>query len=358
MAWIGWFMVPAAFQFIYYQKDETGRSARIAGAVLYSFWSVVFLLCLFTDLVEPGEVSLMPFVDRSGPLEVPFRALGIRHGRLDHGRGQPAPETRHGDHQDALRLLFLRQRDLRRRRRPCRRPAPALRQHACRPGPCVLFHPSLGRRHLLCRHPPPALRLPPGPVPRPSDSCFLCGSGDRDATSPCSTLFEPSLEAPAAIFVSVSIIGFAVFGIQFNRRLWTWLQRAFTQRRAYDYQEVLRKSIRAISTILDLDELLAFIISILKEEPAGGKHLPLPALAGRPLHAPPGIRCPGPRRGELVPLRRPCPAAPGIGRRRDPGGARGGKPRGGGRRSSSGICATSMPPPSSRSSTRTSCWAC
>src|SRR6185369_2168643 len=57
-------------------KDEKGLVARPAGMVLYAFWLIVFFLCLATDLVEPGDISLIPFVGRSGPLEKPLRLIG------------------------------------------------------------------------------------------------------------------------------------------------------------------------------------------------------------------------------------------------------------------------------------------
>src|SRR4030067_3294419 len=75
-SWIGWFSIPAALPFIFYLKDETGRSARTVGRILYPFWLVVYVLTLFTDLVEPGHLSLIPYAGRSGPLENPARFIG------------------------------------------------------------------------------------------------------------------------------------------------------------------------------------------------------------------------------------------------------------------------------------------
>ncbi len=75
LTWIGWLMIPAAFQFIFHLQNE-GKRARTAAFILYPFWLLVLLLCLGTDLVEPGSPSLIPFIEHSGPLEPPLRLIG------------------------------------------------------------------------------------------------------------------------------------------------------------------------------------------------------------------------------------------------------------------------------------------
>ena len=74
--WIGWFAVPAALQCVYYLEDEKSRYPRIIGLILYPFWGIIYLLCLFSNFIERGAFSLIPFVDNFGPLERPFRLLG------------------------------------------------------------------------------------------------------------------------------------------------------------------------------------------------------------------------------------------------------------------------------------------
>jgi hypothetical protein len=41
--WIGWLIIPAAVQFVFYVKDEKSRVALIAGWILYPFWTTIFL---------------------------------------------------------------------------------------------------------------------------------------------------------------------------------------------------------------------------------------------------------------------------------------------------------------------------
>ena len=75
--WIGWLMIPAAFQIIFYLKDEESRSARIAGSFLYPFWLIVLCLSISTDLIERGNYTLIPHIDSSGLLAKPLRIVGI-----------------------------------------------------------------------------------------------------------------------------------------------------------------------------------------------------------------------------------------------------------------------------------------
>ncbi len=74
--WIGWFNIPAAFQFVYYFKDNNSKKARLAGLILYPTWILIYTLVLFTNVIEKGVVSLIPFVDRSGLIENPVRFFG------------------------------------------------------------------------------------------------------------------------------------------------------------------------------------------------------------------------------------------------------------------------------------------
>ena len=73
--WIGWLIIPAATQFVFYLKDEKSRTARIAGWVLYPFWTLIFFISVTTPLIESGNYKLLPYIDRSGPLAKPLRLI-------------------------------------------------------------------------------------------------------------------------------------------------------------------------------------------------------------------------------------------------------------------------------------------
>lgn len=74
--WIGWFAIPAGLQFLFYFRSETSRAARRTGYIIYPFWAIVLALCLFTDLIVTPRYSLMPYRNDPGPLEIPARIVG------------------------------------------------------------------------------------------------------------------------------------------------------------------------------------------------------------------------------------------------------------------------------------------
>ncbi len=74
--WIGWLAIPAGLQFLYYLRPEASRAARMVGYVLYPYWAVMLTLCLFTDLIVTPHYSLIPYLNHPGPLEIPVRISG------------------------------------------------------------------------------------------------------------------------------------------------------------------------------------------------------------------------------------------------------------------------------------------
>jgi PAS domain S-box-containing protein len=74
--WIGWFAIPAGLQFLYYLRSEASRTARSVGCLLYPYWTAVLALCLFTDMIVSPRYSLIPYGNQPGPLEVPARIVG------------------------------------------------------------------------------------------------------------------------------------------------------------------------------------------------------------------------------------------------------------------------------------------
>ena len=74
--WIGWFAIPAGLQFLFYLRSDANRMARRVGYLLYPYWTAVLALCLFTDLIVTPQYSLIPYMNHPGPLEVPARVSG------------------------------------------------------------------------------------------------------------------------------------------------------------------------------------------------------------------------------------------------------------------------------------------
>ena len=260
--WIGWLMIPAAIQFVLFMRDGNSRAARIAGAVLYPFWIIVLCISVSTDLIERGSYTLIPYIDRSGPLNKPLRALGIIQlcwviYELFRLRMQVTGNKRAQLNYFLHGLLFF----------TCGGTLVA--------GILQLFggfglEPGLGSyfslpwvaltTYAVTRHRLFDIRLV---VLRALTIALLSGLL-ISAHIVLFTWFEPVMGAAFAILLSLSLISIMFFGTQFNRTVQKWIKRAVLRKR-YDYQNVLRESITAIATILDLDQLLEFIISSMKK---------------------------------------------------------------------------------------------
>ncbi|MBS2026622.1 MAG: GAF domain-containing sensor histidine kinase [Deltaproteobacteria bacterium] len=74
-AWIGWVGLAPLAQIVFTLQGKP-RLAFWVGVALYVLWGTILVLCVTTDLVEIGAVSLLPFVDRVGPFEQQGRMLG------------------------------------------------------------------------------------------------------------------------------------------------------------------------------------------------------------------------------------------------------------------------------------------
>jgi signal transduction histidine kinase len=230
---------------------------------LYPFWLIVLLLCLFTDLVEPGDVSLVPFIGRSGPLEEPLRffgavlflwsivelyrlrtlSTGIKRTQLNYFLSGTMIFAGGGAIMAGLLPLF--------------RGSgfdPALGAFFGLPWVALTWYGVTRHRLFEIRR----------VLPRTAPLVLLAGLA-IGIHIVLFKLFEPALGAIPAILFSLSLLGALFIGTRSNRRMRGWMRSAVVQER-HDYQKVLRESIYAIATILDLDELLEFIISRMKND--------------------------------------------------------------------------------------------
>ncbi len=260
--WVGWLMIPAAVQFIYYMRDENSRAARIAGSILYPFWLAVLCVSVSTDLIESGNYTLIPYIDRSGPLGKPLRVLGI------------------------VQLFWIMYELFRLRRQASgiRRAQLNYFMHGMLifagggtlvTGVFQLFggfglEPGLGSYFSL-----PWVALTAYAVTRyrlfdirtviSRTLSFVLLSGTIIGSHlVLFKLFEPALGPTFAILVSLTLIGLVFFGTTFSRKAQVWIKNTVMGAK-YDYQKVLRESIKAIATILNLDDLLQFIIDSMKK---------------------------------------------------------------------------------------------
>jgi PAS domain S-box-containing protein len=260
--WVGWIGIAPAFQLVFYIKEDKSRTARRIVLSLYMFWIIIYILCLFTDLVETGVYSLLPYVDRRGPLEIPVRLVGVvlifwfiyelyrlrRYstglkrtqfnyllaGVLIYGAGLGLAT---GFFQLFGGFGF----------------EPSLGSYFSLPWVALTFY-AMTRYRLF------DISLIISRVLMIVFLSLLLSALYIGLFK----LFEPVTGASLAIMMSLFLIGTVFFGTHLSRKV-QWRILRFIVKHKYDYQSILKESINAIITILDQDELLNYIIASMKK---------------------------------------------------------------------------------------------
>jgi len=259
-SWIGWFMIPACLQFAYYLQYENSRAGRIVGWVLYPFWTVVLAITLFTDWVEPGDPSLIPFVDLDGPLEKPLRIVGTLLAFWLLVVLYRAKNRVTGIKKAQFNLFFYGTLFF---NLSCIMVAgvlplfgainPAFTTFFSLPWVIITYY-AITRHHLF------DLRLLVSRALNVVILSLLFAALHLGLFQ----LLSPVLGNTLGILLSLAVIGMVIFGTQFSHRVQRWVQHLVLQDR-YSYQEVLKESIQALVTILNQDELLAYLIHSIKK---------------------------------------------------------------------------------------------
>lgn len=260
--WIGWLMIPAAMQFVYYLKDEQSRPARMAGYVLYPFWIIVLFVSVSTNLIESGTYSLIPYTDHSGPLAKPLRAIGIiqmawvmyelfRYRRSASGlmRARLNYFT-HGITIFAAGGMLI------------AGILPLVSGSSFEPGLGSYFgFPWVALTYYaISRHRLFDVRI----VASRTLTIVLLSLLFSAMHLGLFTLLRQAIGNALAILASLAIIGFLFFGTKLSRKVQHWTKRIIL-RRTDEYHTVLKESIKAIATKLDLDELLNFITDSMRK---------------------------------------------------------------------------------------------
>lgn len=76
LCWTGWLAIPAGLHVVHALEGDRRKRSTVLVAALYAFWITVDVLALATDLVDRRPYSLVPYVDRSAPLESALRVIG------------------------------------------------------------------------------------------------------------------------------------------------------------------------------------------------------------------------------------------------------------------------------------------
>ena len=262
LSWIGWFSIPTALQSVLFLKDERSRRARIAGMVLYPFWTTVLALCLFTDLIVTDGYVPFPYRNSPGPLEAPMRLIGgllvfwlayeiVRlrgqltgyrrsqlswylYGTIIFGAGGAVV----GGFMQLFTGTGL---------------EPSLSAYFSLPWVLMIFY-AITRYRLF------DVRI----VISNTVSALLLFALFAWAHVVLFRLLEPLAGGMFAIPLSLSVMVLLFFATPFSRVIRNLVQRSVLQD-TYLYQEVLRESIHAIVTILDFSELLDYIIGTIRK---------------------------------------------------------------------------------------------
>ncbi len=257
LSWTGWFTVPTAIQTVIFLDDEQSPKARIAGWILYPFWTGVLGMCLFTNLVVTDGYIPYPYQNSPGPLEMPLRFIGsvlvlwlifeiirLRKRVSGYRRVQlgwymygTIIFSTAGAVIGGLLQLFT-----------GRGLEPSLGSYFSFPWVLMIFY-SITRHRLF------DIRLV---LSRTLGILLL----SFVISAILFQLFEylvPVIGALAAIFISLPLLGLLFFGTPLSRIVQTWIDELVLRGR-YRYQLMLKESANAMVTILHRDELLRYIV--------------------------------------------------------------------------------------------------
>lgn len=259
--WVAWLGIPAAFQMIYSMKDKKSRNTRLAGLILYPLWTAILILCFSTDLLETGAYSLIPFSKRYGPIETPARLLGvalivwiiyelirlrkqsvsIRKAQLNYFLTGSiifaiGAMLVSGLLQQFGGLGF----------------DPALGSYFSLPWVALTYY-SISRYRLF------DIQIA---VSRTLTAALLF-VGAAAVHVGLFKLLEPYTGSTSAILISLSFVAALFFMTPLKRKVAGMVSSAVLKDK-YGYQEILRESSRAVTTILSIDELMQYIINVVR----------------------------------------------------------------------------------------------
>ncbi len=261
--WIGWFNVAQGIQILYYLRGDNSRAARRVILGQYVFWTVIFILCLFTDLLETGVSSLLPYIDREGgPLEIPVRLFGgvsliwAIYGFFELRRHSLGLKRTQVSYFIAGLVIYATGGVLATGVFPLFGGLgidPALGSYFSLPWVALTYY-AITRYRLF------DVSLIISRAIMIVFLSLLLSILDLGLFR----LLEPTIGASPAILISLFLIGTVFFGTHLSRKV-QWQIQQFIAKHVYDYQGSLKEAAKAIIAILNLDELLSYITASMKK---------------------------------------------------------------------------------------------
>jgi PAS domain S-box-containing protein len=261
MNWVGWFMIPAALRFVFFLGDENSRTGRIAGRVLYPFWSALLIISLTTDWIKLDHYTVIPYLDRDGFLAKPFRLAGVLQVCWLLFEVYRLRRRVSGHRRAKLNYFLLGLQIFSAGAIMVAGVLPVLRISGIEPGLGAWFSlPWVALTfYAMTRYRLFDLRRI---VPRVA-AIVVLSSLFGLAQLFLLRLLSPFFGQSLAIIVSLVLIGFAFFSASF-RRIERLVRNTLGGQR-HDYQRILRQANDAIVTKLDRVELLTYLARVLRE---------------------------------------------------------------------------------------------
>ncbi|MEK6742146.1 MAG: PAS domain S-box protein [Nitrospirota bacterium] len=260
--WIGWFTLPAALQFLYYSESQDSRTAYRIGLILYPFWSLMLALSIFTDLIVTGNYVLIPFSSQPGPLDNLLRFFGACLAVWVIVKAFLLRRSASGLIKKELSFFFFGVFVFGSGAGFTAGVLQLFGGFGLEPGLASYFSlPWVALTvYAIARYQLFDIRL----ILSRTIATILLLIIFSSLQAGLFLLFEQALGSVFSVFASLAIIGFLFFGTPFSGKVQS-LVNSLVLKDKYLYQDIISNATRAMSAILNLDDLLAHIMNTLRE---------------------------------------------------------------------------------------------
>ena len=259
--WIGWFTLPAALQFLYYSESEDSRAAYHIGLILYPFWSLMLALSIFTNLIVTDNYVLIPFSNQPGPLDNLLRFFGACLAIWVIIKAFLLRRSSSGLIKKELGFFFFGVFVFGSGAGFTAGVLQLFGGFGLEPGLASYFSlPWVALTvYAIARYQLFDIRL----ILSRTIATILLLVIFSSLQAGLFLLFEQALGNVLSVFASLSIIGFLFFSTPFSGKVQA-LVNSLVLKDKYLYQDIITNATRAMSSILNLDDLLVHIMNTLK----------------------------------------------------------------------------------------------